>query len=607
MNPPKVEKIDLQLEPGQSLEDAWNAYFENLKKAPVEAQQAARVAVRETARDLMKQEKYQDVTVLLMAALRKGFPQTWMYEGLGLAMKASGAADSDVECALMSVVDFSSSVDETMYVAEYMTQFGLDRRALELFQNVAAVQPLRPEPYLRGLAVAQRLDDLQAIQWACVGILRQAWPADQQKIQQTAARVTRATYERLLAENHREEAEKFQQQVQEALIRDCVIRVSWTGDADIDLLVEEPTGTVCSAQSPRTTGGGVMIGDAFAKPGVQPTEGYFEYYVCPQAFSGKYRLMVKRIWGQPTAGKVTVEVGKQFGSDKQEIISKHLPLADDRAVVVFELTDGRRKDALDEQQIAAVARVQREFSQALLGQQLGSYENSDAVRDYLRDALQAQRDGRLPRRGVGVRPVITVLPAGTNFVGSAVISADRRYVRVTPMPLFSGIGEVSTFTFTGDTGNQGGGGGGGFGGGGGGFGGGGGGFGGGGGISDARLKKDVESLDYGLETVKQLNPVRFHWTDSVVVEVNDGDGFATAQTLQPSRAFGPQQEVGLIAQEVEKAVPEIVHQGPHGLKMVEYDKLVPVLIKAVQQLAAENEQLKTDVRDLKTRLEEQSK
>ena len=219
-------------------------------------------------------------------------------------------------------------------------------------------------------------------------------------------------------------------------------------------------------------------------PALQPAEGYSEYYVCPEGFSGQYRLMIKRIWGQPTAGKVTVEVAKKFGSGKQEIISKHVPLADDRAVVVFELDDGRRKDALDEQQIAAVARVQQEFSRALLGRQLDSYEYSDAVRDYLRDALAAQRDGRMPRGGVGVRPVITVLPEGTNFVGSAVISADRRYVRVTPMPLFSGIGEVSTFTFTGDntgTGAGGAGGGGGIGGGGGGIGGGGGGIGGGGG------------------------------------------------------------------------------------------------------------------------------
>jgi hypothetical protein len=90
---------------------------------------------------------------------------------------------------------------------------------------------------------------------------------------------------------------------------------------------------------------------------------------------------------------------------------------------------------------------------------------------------------------VGYQPVISILPEGTSLFTMAVISADRRYVRITPSPMISAIGEVSTFNYASGTsgtsgqGGQGGlgGGGGGFGGGGGGFGGGGGGFGGGGG------------------------------------------------------------------------------------------------------------------------------
>jgi len=39
------------------------------------------------------------------------------------------------------------------------------------------------------------------------------------------------------------------------------------------------------------------------------------------------------------------------------------------------------------------------------------------------------------------------LPAGTRFSASPVISSDRRYIRVTPMPLFSGIGDATTFRF----------------------------------------------------------------------------------------------------------------------------------------------------------------
>jgi hypothetical protein len=53
---------------------------------------------------------------------------------------------------------------------------------------------------------------------------------------------------------------------------------------------------------------------------------------------------------------------------------------------------------------------------------------------------------------VGYRPVITWLPEGTHFGASAVISPDRRYVRVSPTPFFSSVGPVYTYNIqTGET------------------------------------------------------------------------------------------------------------------------------------------------------------
>jgi hypothetical protein len=48
---------------------------------------------------------------------------------------------------------------------------------------------------------------------------------------------------------------------------------------------------------------------------------------------------------------------------------------------------------------------------------------------------------------VGYQPVITTLPEGVNMFARAVVSADRRYVRITCTPLFSGVGNVTTFNF----------------------------------------------------------------------------------------------------------------------------------------------------------------
>ena len=48
-------------------------------------------------------------------------------------------------------------------------------------------------------------------------------------------------------------------------------------------------------------------------------------------------------------------------------------------------------------------------------------------------------------------PVIAILPEGTTLSVQAVVSADRRYVRLTLIPFFSEIRDVETFTFTGST------------------------------------------------------------------------------------------------------------------------------------------------------------
>jgi hypothetical protein len=86
-----------------------------------------------------------------------------------------------------------------------------------------------------------------------------------------------------------------------------VVRVSWTGNADIDVSVEEPTGSVCSAVEPRTSGGGVSLGDAYAA-GSDANAESSETYVCPAGFAGKYQVRIRRVWGEVAAGKVTVDV-----------------------------------------------------------------------------------------------------------------------------------------------------------------------------------------------------------------------------------------------------------------------------------------------------------
>ncbi len=199
---------------------------------------------------LSEQEKFSDIVAMIQSAIRHSLAQPWMYEALGLAMMASDAPQSEVERALMSAVDMTNSQDEAMEVAVYMARVGLDRRALQLFRELAYANPFRPEPYAMGLACAKRLDDVEGIRWATLGILGQAWPEDQSGIEDRALRLAKATVEQLRQANRADEADAYEKAIEDARLRDVTVKVTWTGDADVDLMVEEPAGTVCSSAHP---------------------------------------------------------------------------------------------------------------------------------------------------------------------------------------------------------------------------------------------------------------------------------------------------------------------------------------------------------------------
>ena len=147
------------------------------------------------------------------------------------------------------------------------------------------------------------------MKWASLGILSQAWPKEQADVWQAGVGVAKEVLDKLRAEKRTKEADEFQAALDEAVARDCVAIVTWTGEADVDLLVEEPTGTVCSLRSPRTTARRRHARRRHrARPAATASAATVEVYVCPKGFDGTYRLLVRRVWGNVTAGKVNVEV-----------------------------------------------------------------------------------------------------------------------------------------------------------------------------------------------------------------------------------------------------------------------------------------------------------
>jgi hypothetical protein len=347
-----------------------------------------------------------------------------------------------------------------MYIAQYLSRLGLDRRAMLLYQQVAKVEPLRSEAYALGLRAAERSEDLAGLRWATAGILSQAWPTELAEIELTASRIAKATLEQLASEGREAERDAYLKQLQEAVVRDCLVRVSWTGEADVDVSVEEPAGTICSAGEPRTTSGGVKLGDAFAAEGKSNDAAgaeSSEAYVCPQGFAGTYRVRIHRVWGEVTAGKVTVDVYRHLRTGEVQHERRQLELSDKDAMVVFELDKGRRAEPLAAAQLAGAVKRQEMLSRSVLAQQLASGSDPRALP--VRPGDAARQAAFFGRAGaVGFQPIITVLPQGVMMGVSGVVSADRRYVRIAVVPIISTIGDVQTFTFAGEAQEQGGGG-----------------------------------------------------------------------------------------------------------------------------------------------------
>ncbi len=409
--------------------------------------------VRATVRDLMKDGCYDHVAALIQAALRHGQPQRWMYEALGIAMQMDGRPKADIERAVMSAADFSRSADELAYIAQYLTRLDLNERALQLYRQVAKIDPTRSDAYALGLRAAQRANDLNGIQWATVGILEQAWPADQEVVKDTAWRIAKATVEQLTSEGKIDQAAAYKEAIRKAIERDCVIRISWTGDADVDLSVEEPSGSICSPLEPRGAGGGVNLGDVFTGVQGQNQGRLSETYVCPKGFAGDYRAKITPIWGKVTAGKVVVDVFKHFNTDRVDHEQQIIELGEDGAIVELHLAEGRRTEPLEMQHIARAVERQQTVSRAVLAQQIESLSDPRVLPRRPNDLQNARLRRRLLAANgagaVGFQPVVVPLPEGTNFFATGVVSADRRYVRITSVPFFSTIGDVATFTFAG--------------------------------------------------------------------------------------------------------------------------------------------------------------
>jgi trimeric autotransporter adhesin len=119
--------------------------------------------------------------------------------------------------------------------------------------------------------------------------------------------------------------------------------------------------------------------------------------------------------------------------------------------------------------------------------------------------------------------------------------------------------------------------------------------------SDERLKKDVADSTVGLDFIKDLRPVTFKWNAKNAIE-NTLPQY-DSESSDPVYGEGKAHH-GFIAQEVKTVIDahsdvvdghNIWNTDPDGTQQVAQGALVPMLVKAIQELSAQNDALTTRI------------
>ena len=97
--------------------------------------------------------------------------------------------------------------------------------------------------------------------------------------------------------------------------------------------------------------------------------------------------------------------------------------------------------------------------------------------------------------------------------------------------------------------------------------------------SDERLKNVTGKITKPLELIENISGIYYTWK-------NDNEDSDIVN-------------IGLLAQEVEKTLPHAVHTTPEGMKMVNYQSLIPVLLEGIKELDIENKKLRSELDEIK--------
>jgi hypothetical protein len=251
--------------------------------------------------------------------------EPWMYLLLAVTYEVNGRSNESVKIALAWAGFLARKQNDPFTLIEVADILMLrDIKELplpnqsppirtgELLDQAHEKAPHRYEPILLSMLLAERSNDSERMARTVDNLLSVGWPGyDELWRVETRKRVD-AMAVKLERDGKGDAAQTLRTRLEDSEQRDLFLRLTWKGDAGLELSVKEPLGATATVLEPRTVFGGAIVK---AGRGKHPES----EYVCPLGFSGVYEVRVESLYNNPKdpAREVKLEVITHEGTDRE--------------------------------------------------------------------------------------------------------------------------------------------------------------------------------------------------------------------------------------------------------------------------------------------------
>jgi len=331
-------------------ETFWDQYYKTHDDKPAD--------LLETVSYLGRAQEFVQVEAALLGYLRHHSKKAepWMYDTLAVAYEKNERGTDRIKTALGYAAYLARQsrnpadltiVADMLFLRGYLDNYDVtvagrkEQVGVASLLDVAAdLGPHLPAPLMMSMNLAQKTKDPTRMVESLERLLALGWPGFDDTIRRQARNAVETMAKSLREDDRSAEAETLLSRLAESEGRDLFIRLTWDGDADLDLNVQEPLGATANHNLKRTVFGGAIVKEGLGKRAE-------EVYVCPRAFDGVYTVSVDTIFNNDKnpATVATLDIITHEGMAGEHKETRKIELSKPGTVAIG-LSEGRRKKVL---------------------------------------------------------------------------------------------------------------------------------------------------------------------------------------------------------------------------------------------------------------------